>query len=134
MRLGDLDALRKNMEFICMGIMAGTEPYNAPLTEIDNAPAVEPEKAKESEIIKAYTKGFDTGVETVKGERPQGEPVIKCQDCKYRVKEWREDKRMKEKGYWAYGCKHFGEIMGYWGFGGYDNEFCSDAERKGGAE
>lgn len=41
MRLGDLDALRKNMEFICMGIMAGTEPYNAPLTEIDNAPTVE---------------------------------------------------------------------------------------------
>lgn len=41
---GDLisrEALRKNMEFICMGIMAGTEPYNAPLTEIDNAPAVE---------------------------------------------------------------------------------------------
>ena len=35
---------------------------------IDNAPTVEPEKAKESEIIKAYTKGFDTGVETVKGD------------------------------------------------------------------
>ena len=101
---------------------------------IDNAPAVEAEKAKESEIIKAYTKGFDTGVETVKGEKPQGEPVIKCQDCKYRVKEWREDKRMKEKGYWVYGCKHFGEIIGFWGFGGNDNEFCSYAEQKGGAE
>lgn len=34
------EALRKNMEFICMGIMAGTEPYNAPLTEIDNAESV----------------------------------------------------------------------------------------------
>lgn len=43
MRLGDLDALRKNMEFICMGIMAGTEPYNAPLTEIDNAPTITPQ-------------------------------------------------------------------------------------------
>ena len=64
-------------------------------------------------------------------ERPQGKPIIKCQDCKYQVKEWREDKRMKEKGYWVYGCKHFGEIMGYWGFGGYDNEFCSDAEQRG---
>lgn len=41
MRLIDADLLRKNMEFICMGIMAGTEPYNAPLTEIDNAPTVE---------------------------------------------------------------------------------------------
>lgn len=40
MRLIDADLLRKNMEFICMGIMAGTEPYNAPLTEIDNAPTV----------------------------------------------------------------------------------------------
>ena len=40
---------------------------------IDNAPTVSPEKAKESELIKAYTKGFDTGVETVKNERPQGE-------------------------------------------------------------
>ena len=54
---------------------------------------------------------------------------IKCQDCKYRVKEWREDKRMKEKGYWQYGCSHFGSLAGYWCFGGYDNEFCSDAER-----
>ena len=54
--------------------------------------------------------------------------VIKCQNCKYRVKRWHEDKRMKNKGYWSYGCKHFGEIMGYWGWGGYDDEFCSDAE------
>ena len=30
-------------------------------------------KYEESELIKAYTKGFDTGVETVKNERPQGE-------------------------------------------------------------
>lgn len=66
-------------------------------------------------------------------ERPQGK-LIKCQDCRYRVKRWREDKRIKEKGYWEYGCEHFGEIMGYWGFGGYDDEFCSDAEQKGGAE
>jgi len=41
MRTIDADLLRKNMEFICMGIMAGTEPYNAPLTEIDNAPTVD---------------------------------------------------------------------------------------------
>ena len=37
---------------------------------IDNAPTVEPEKAKEGELVKAYTKGFDAGVETA---RPQGE-------------------------------------------------------------
>ena len=78
--------------------------------------------AEISDLIKAYE------------EIPQHKPVIKCQDCKYRVKEWREDKRMKEKGYWAYGCEHMGDIMGYWGFGGYDNEFCSDAEEKGEAD
>jgi len=37
----DADLLRKNMEFICMGIMAGIDTYDAPLTEIDNAPTVE---------------------------------------------------------------------------------------------
>lgn len=36
---------------------------------IDNAPTVEP---TESELVKAYTKGFDTGVETV---RPKGGAV-----------------------------------------------------------
>ena len=49
---------------------------------IDNAPTVEPEKAKEGELVKAYTKGFDTGVETVKTERPQGkwitEDILHC--------------------------------------------------------
>ena len=59
-----------------------------------------------------------------------GTPIIKCKDCKYQVKEWQEDKRMKDKGYWVCGCEHFGELMGYWGFGGNDNEFCSDAEQK----
>lgn len=71
---------------------------------------------------------LNLAIKALKNERPQGE-IVKCQNCKYRVKEWREDKRMKEKGYWVYGCKHFGEIMGYWGFGGSDDEFCSDAER-----
>lgn len=40
MRKIDADKLRKNMEFICMGILAGTESYDAPLTEIDNAPTI----------------------------------------------------------------------------------------------
>ena len=43
MRLIDADALRKNMKFVCMGVMAGTENFNAPLCEIDNAPTVTPE-------------------------------------------------------------------------------------------
>ena len=43
--------------------------FNMVLRKIDNAPTIEiPNKV--GEIITAYTKGFDTGVETV---RPQGE-------------------------------------------------------------
>lgn len=56
--------------------------------------------------------------------------IIKCQDCKHQIKEWREDKRMKEKGYFVYGCEVFGEIIGYWGWGGHNDEFCSEAERR----
>lgn len=44
MRLIDADALRENMKFVCMGVMSGTEPYAAPLTEIDNAPTIEERK------------------------------------------------------------------------------------------
>lgn len=67
--------LRKNMEFICMGIMAGTEPYNAPLTEIDNAPTVPNE----------YMRGYEAAEREYK--RPQGEwnPidafVVRCSVC-----------------------------------------------------
>lgn len=99
-----------------------------------NKEAIEILKSGLSKVgFEKYYEAFDMAIKALE-ERSQGEPVIKCQDCKYRVKEWREDRRMKENGYWAYGCEHFGEIMGYWGFGGYDNEFCSDAEQKGGAE
>ena len=99
MRLIDADLLRKNMEFVCMGIMAGTEPYNAPLTEIDNAPTVELEVKKvpiasvtfDTEKLKELTDGI---VESIKNgelvlqdERPQGEWIagengnIKCNQC-----------------------------------------------------
>jgi len=83
MRLGDLDALRKNMEFVCMGIMAGTEPYNAPLTEIDNAPTVEE---------KSYEMGYQDGCEDgLQGIRPQGKWITSydtynvCSLCNYKT-------------------------------------------------
>ena len=68
-RLIDANALRKNMEFVCMGIMAGTEPYNAPLTEIDNAPTVEIPVARWD----CYCEGQKVGYEKALSERPQGE-------------------------------------------------------------
>ena len=56
-----------------MGIMAGTEPYNAPLTEIDNAPTVEgvilTEEAYSDLCLRASH------------ERPQGEWIYGEDDC-----------------------------------------------------
>lgn len=56
--------------------------------------------------------------------------IIHCKDCRYQVKRFFADKRYKEGGYWEVACEHFGEIMGYWGWGGSDEEFCSDAKPK----
>lgn len=63
-------------------------------------------------------------------DAPTEDAVIHCKDCKYQVKRFCTDKRYKEGGYWEVGCNHFGEIIGYWGWGGQDDEFCSDAEPK----
>ena len=37
----DADRLKRQMEFVCMGIMSGTDPYNAPLNTIDEAPTAD---------------------------------------------------------------------------------------------
>ena len=105
---GDLisrSRLRKNMEFICMGIMAGTEPYNAPLTEIDNAPTVEPcyqtascldckNYDKDKHACPRYCEVIKDALRSVSSERPKGkwekiEPYplqmheFKCSECGY---------------------------------------------------
>ena len=67
MRLIDADALKEKSYRDEFAIAVVT------VEDIDNAPTVEPEKAKEGELVKAYTKGFDAGVETV---RPQGEWIF----------------------------------------------------------
>ena len=91
MRLGDLDALRKNMEFVCMGIMAGTESYNAPLTEIDNAPTVDLKDIYQEGHYDGHLEGY---TKAINEERPQGEwkfiqgattqGSLKCPFCDYR--------------------------------------------------
>ena len=52
--------------------------YDKVIEIIDNAPTVEP---TESELVKAYTKGFDTGVEIVKNARLQGEWLFVSRNC-----------------------------------------------------
>lgn len=57
--------------------------------------------------------------------------VIHCKDCKYQRKYWHEDKRMKEKGYWIYGCELIGDHFIGTPVWGEDNQFCSSAEQRG---
>lgn len=65
---------------------------------------------------------------TIKQEIVQ--ELVRCKDCKHRVKEWRDDKRFKDKGYWVYGCMVISNVCGYWALFGEDDEFCSEAERR----
>ena len=62
---------------------------------------------------------------------PSAQPkTIRCKECKHQIKEWRDDKRLKDKGYWVYGCKVISDICGYWALFGQDDDFCSEAERR----
>lgn len=95
---------------------------------IDNAPTVDISKEvwnKSNELLNKRLSYL---------ERPQGETVIKCKDCKHQKKYWHEDKRMKEKGYWIYGCGRIDDPFTGTPVWGGDNQFCSSAKMKGGAE
>ena len=54
--------------------------------------------------------------------------IIYCKDCKHQKKWWNEDKRMKEKGYWIYGCNLIDDHFVGTPVWGQDNQFCSSAE------
>lgn len=96
MRLIDADALKKALKSNCdlchdknTNWCENCCPHNDFEDLIDNAPTVEPEKAKEGELVKAYTKGYDAGVEIARTERPQGEwviddwsKIIECNKCR----------------------------------------------------
>lgn len=56
--------------------------------------------------------------------------IIRCKDCKHQKKYWHEDKRMKDKGYWIYGCNLIDDSFVGTPVWGEDNQFCSSAERK----
>ena len=90
--------------------------------DIDNAPTVEPKK----EIVPVCKVTFDK-------EQLQeivDKAIIRCQDCKHQKKYWHEDRRMKEKGYWIYGCDLIDDSFVGTPVWGADNQFCSSAEAK----
>ena len=76
----------------------------------------------------SVNKAVCNGVKELKPAQPQ---IIRCKGCKHQVKEWREDKRFKDNGYYACGCDVVGDACGYWALLGQDDDYCSMAERKG---
>ena len=64
-------------------------------------------------------------------ELPPAQPeIIRCKGCKHQVKEWRTDKRLKDKGYMVCGCEVVGDACGFGALLGQDDDYCSYAERR----
>lgn len=55
--------------------------------------------------------------------------LVRCKDCKYRHKEWHQDKRNKNGGYWIVGCGNDAIAERVYGLA-LDYDFCSYGERK----
>lgn len=68
----------------------------------------------------AYKAGFADGYRAAKAEQ------IRCKDCKHQGKEYHEDSRRKDGGYYVYWCE---KVDGYSPLG-FDNQYCSEAERE----
>ncbi len=66
--------------------------------------------------------------------KPYEERPLRCKDCKHQKKYWHEDKRMKEGGYWVYECDFISDPFESTPVCGEPEEYCSSAEKKGGAE
>ena len=64
------------------------------------------------------------------GELSAQPEIIRCKGCKHQVKEWREDKRLNDKGYLVCGCEVVGDACGFWALLGQDDDYCSYAERR----
>lgn len=57
-------------------------------------------------------------------------PVVRCRHCKFQLKSWHIDLRMKNKGYWICGCARNSDPFVAHTVEGYDNEYCSYGELK----
>lgn len=69
-------------------------------------------------------------IDTIKNMSPAQPEIVRCKGCKHQVKEWRTDKRLKDKGYMVCGCEVVGDACGFWALLGQDDDYCSYAERR----
>lgn len=55
--------------------------------------------------------------------------IVHCKDCKHRNKEWYQDKRHKDGGYWLVCCENDAIAERIYGLA-QDYDFCSYGERR----
>lgn len=76
--------------------------------------------------------GYSEKTALIIGKQPAADvaPVVRCRECKHQKKVWHNDKRMKEGGYWIFGCERNQDPFVSHTVDGYDDDFCSHGERK----
>ena len=89
---------------------------------LEDLPPAQPDMSGYSD--KLWKKAYERGKAEAQDE------IVWCKDCKHQIKEWRTDKRLKDKGYMVCGCEVVGDACGYWALLGQDDDYCSMAERR----
>ena len=76
-----------------------------------------------------YNLGYTKLADTVMNEQrfPSVQPdIIRCRECEHQIQYFYEDKRIKDGGYYIYGC----ELPNDYSRVCFDDDFCSRAERR----
>jgi len=68
----------------------------------------------------------EDAVSAIENLPPAQPEIIHCRDCKHQIKDFHEDKRRKDGGYYVYGC----ELADDYSHVCLDDDFCSRAERQ----
>ena len=56
--------------------------------------------------------------------------IVRCGECKHQVKQWHEDNRRKDKGYYIYWCDRNEDPFVAHTVSGEPTDFCSYGERR----
>lgn len=93
---------------------------------IDRQAAIEALRRAEA-LTRAF--GYHNVIETIR-DIPSAdvEPVVRCKDCVHQTKFWHNDRRMKNGGYYIYGC----DLVDGYSHVCLDDDFCSCGERMDG--
>ena len=99
------------------------------LATVPSADVVEADKAqKEIDYWHDKAQSYEQTILKLSLNKADVVEVVRCKDCKYRSKEWYEDKRHKDGGYWLVCCENDAIAERVYGLA-QDNDYCSFGER-----